>query len=92
MDQGLTSYESDVYSFGMIVYEVLTREVPWSDASSVKEIFRRVVIKRQRPVIPTEAPIDLADIARCCWASEPGIRPRLSSVLKSMNSQDWKEE
>lgn len=90
LDRGITSYESDVYSFGMVVLEILTREVPWSTAVNAQEIFRRVVIKRERPDIPADAPAELADIARACWASEPSVRPQFSSILRSTRSPESK--
>lgn len=91
LDRGLSTYESDVYSFAMVIVEVLTRDVPWSTVVSVQEIFRRVVVKGQRPVIPHDALVDLADMARSCWATEPAKRPRMTCVMKSITSRGWKE-
>lgn len=75
----------------MVVYEVLTRKVPWSSAARVQDMFLMVVIKRQRPDIPADSPVNLADIARACWADDPAMRPQFSSVMKCMGSHGWEE-
>lgn len=84
LDRGLHSYESDIYSFGIVVWEVLTRQLPWGKEESVQRIVWRVVIKEQRPAIPAGAPRDLADVARACWATEPSLRPNFSTVTQAL--------
>lgn len=87
----MNSYESDVYSFGIVVWEILSRKVPWSSESSVEDIYRKVVIHKERPPIPEEAPDDLAEVARACWAPDAMERPTFKSVLKSMKDNGWRE-
>lgn len=71
----------------MIIWEVLTRQVPWANEDSVEGIVWRVVIKRERPEIPADAPPDLADLASACWATEPERRPQFAVILKSMKTR-----
>ncbi|CAN0383843.1 unnamed protein product, partial [Ectocarpus fasciculatus] len=43
LDSEGSSYESDVYSFGIVVWEVLSRELPWSNKSRPSEILTAVL-------------------------------------------------
>ncbi|CAN0276359.1 unnamed protein product [Ectocarpus sp. 8 AP-2014] len=70
-----TSKASDVYSFGMVAWEVLTRQTPWADQARPRDIYLRVVMREERPVIPVDAPVDIAEMVRSCWAQEPEDRP-----------------
>ncbi|CAM9095313.1 unnamed protein product, partial [Laminaria digitata] len=57
---------SDVYSFGLVVWEVLSRELPWAAEAHPRDIHIRVALKGQRPVIPDDAPDQIANVARAC--------------------------
>ncbi|CAM9883869.1 unnamed protein product [Ectocarpus fasciculatus] len=69
-----TSKASDVYSFGMVAWEVLTRHIPWADEARPRDIYLRVVMREERPAIPADAPVDIAEMIRRCWAQEPEDR------------------
>ena len=44
-------FKVDVYSFGMVCYEILTGQVPFSSISSLKEV-KKMVLKGERPELP----------------------------------------
>lgn len=91
MDGDGSSSKSDMYSFSIVIWEVLSREIPWSGESKAQQIFYRVVLKGERPHIPSRAPPYLVDMARACWAKEPEKRPTFSSLLAKMRLGEWSE-
>lgn len=90
LDKGEASYEGDVYSFGIVVWEVLTRQAPWAN-EGLEWIVRRVMIKQERPEIPPDLPDDMADLARACWATDPAVRPLFSVIMQSVE-HDYSRE
>ncbi|KAG8895414.1 hypothetical protein FRB99_000603 [Tulasnella sp. 403] len=84
--------KSDVYAFGMLIYQVLSGRLPFYDASSQTAIYNIVVQKRQRPPHdPMESSTGqpytrLWDVAEKCWAAEPGDRPSMRHVLVDLPS------
>lgn len=91
MDGDGSTFKSDVYSFGIVIWEVLTRKVPWAGETKAQKVFYRVVLKGERPLIPSEAPAYLADMARSCWVTDPEKRPAFSSLLAKMRLNGWSE-
>lgn len=89
MESGEASYASDIYSFGMVAWAVLTRALPWENESLGRDVYRRVVMKRDRPEIPANTPADMAVLIRSCWAQEPEERPTSIRLLQSMNLRGW---
>ncbi|CAM9144113.1 unnamed protein product, partial [Laminaria digitata] len=83
-----SSYASDVYSFGIVAWEVLSMQVPWADEASPLDIYKRVVFRGERPEIPADIPADIAPIVRDCWAGAPEKRPTASEVLGRLKSRD----
>ncbi|CAM9735233.1 unnamed protein product, partial [Laminaria digitata] len=83
------TYASDVFSFGIVVWEVLSRQLPWATVTHPRDIYIRVVLNELRPNIPDDAHADIADVARACWAGEPGDRPTFSAIVKGMKSNPW---
>ena len=73
--------EVDVYSFAMILYELLTDEVPWKDVRP-ETMMKNVLIDKIRPKLPRECPEALKDLIRMCWAQNPRNRPGFSEIYE----------
>lgn len=84
------TYASDIYSFGIVAWEVLSRELPWANVKHANDIFIRVVLNNLRPDIPADAPADLGDMVKACWASDQKARPTFGSVLNGIKANGWK--
>lgn len=69
----------DVYSFAVLVWEIYTGKLPWSDKSCAQMV-HTVAITHSRPPIPAECPKKLADLMNKCWAPQPEARPAFSEV------------
>ncbi|CAM9883057.1 unnamed protein product, partial [Laminaria digitata] len=80
-----STYASDAYSFGIVVWEVLSRKLPWATVMNPRDIYIRVGLNELRPTIPDDAPTDIADVARACWAGEARDRPTFSAIVEGMN-------
>lgn len=86
LDAKGSTYASDVYSFGMVAWEVLSMQVPWAEEAAPLNIYKRVVFKGERPTIPGDAPADIADVVRACWAGRPDDRPASSTIMMRLRS------
>ena len=84
LDAQGTSYGSDVYSFGVVVWEVLSRKLPWAD-ECLRNIYIRVMIKEDRLEIPLDAPADVANVMKACWAGVPKKRPTFNDISKMLS-------
>ena len=71
--------KTDVYAYGMIVFEVLTGENPWRGINQM-QIGMQVLVKKVRPPAPPDAPPDLAALMERCWAQDPAARPTFDAV------------
>lgn len=86
------TFASDVYSFGMVAWEVVSRQVPWADEALPQDIYIRVVFRGDRPVVPADAPADIVDIIQACWAGAPEQRPPASNVLDILENWLWQAQ
>lgn len=77
--------QCDVYSFGIICWEVLSREQLYPDMHPLS-VGYKVMVEDYRPPIPEELPGHLANILQQCWSPEPSERPSFQSLLNTVRS------
>ncbi len=80
LDSPGNTYASDVYSFGIVAWEVLSRELPWANVARPRDVYIYVVLKSLRPDIPIDTPTDIGNVIKACWAGEPDARPTFRKI------------
>lgn len=71
---------ADIYSFGMIVWELITEMKPFKSIGK-EELIKKVVIEKSRPKIPDNIPSEISQIIRACWQHEEDKRPPFSKIV-----------
>ena len=72
LQHNIFTEKGDVYAYGMIVFEVLTGDTPWSGLNQM-QIMMQVCIQKDRPKIDGDAPADLVALMRRCGAKACGV-------------------
>ena len=81
MRGGQATVFSDVYAYGMLLYELGTREAPFAAIRESPAVVWAVAGEEARPPIPRGFPSMLGGIVRGCWDSEPSQRLTLVDVV-----------
>lgn len=71
---------ADVYSFAILLYEVITLQVPFSDIKLVSEFKDKVIRGRHRPNLKFVPSTLLQDLLTDSWAPNPNTRPSFAEI------------
>ncbi|OEL21457.1 Light-sensor Protein kinase [Dichanthelium oligosanthes] len=74
--------KADVYSFGMICFELLTGKVPFEDNHLQGDKTSKNIRAGERPLFPFQAPKYLVSLTKRCWHADPAQRPQFASVCR----------
>jgi serine/threonine protein kinase len=74
------STKSDVWSFGVVISEILNREEPHKEIEDVIEVAIAIRNELKTPKIEESAPELLKEIMKQCWAINPDERPVSTSL------------
>lgn len=74
----------DVYSFSILLWEMLTGQVPWSNVPSPMQIIYYVGVLGQRMEIPENCLPSLKELIEMCWAESPTARPSFKTILEKL--------
>ncbi|XP_016494688.2 RAF-like serine/threonine-protein kinase 20 [Nicotiana tabacum] len=75
----------DVYSFGIVMWELLTGDEPYADMHCAS-IIGGIVNNTLRPQIPTWCDPEWKALMESCWAPEPAERPSFSEISQKLRT------
>ena len=78
---------SDVYAFGVVLYEMVTKRNPY-EGEDFDEVIQAVAKDKKRPELPRGVPSELATIMNECWHWDPRRRPTFLELERRMSHFD----
>ncbi|RDX89886.1 putative serine/threonine-protein kinase SIS8, partial [Mucuna pruriens] len=73
----------DVYSFGVILWELSTLQQPWGGMNPM-QVVGAVGFQHRRLDIPDDMDPAIADMIRKCWQTDPKLRPTFAEILATL--------
>jgi serine/threonine protein kinase len=76
--------EADVYSFSILLWELITLEIPHRGVQRMTEMYHIVVDREDRPCLKLIKPKRLKDLLEDMWQTSPTWRPNFSRIQKCL--------
>jgi serine/threonine protein kinase len=86
------SIKIDVYSFGIICWQLFTCRVPYVDIPGSVLAVAEAVLAGHRPEIPSDCPRLFAKIMKRCWHESALRRPNFDDIVQLLEIEMANEE
>jgi len=80
------SIKSDIFQFGVVVYEIVSRKHPWEEMTSSEAIL--AVVSGKRMEIPSDSPPILSRLMEMCWEHDPNDRPTFVTIISMLKNRE----
>ena len=74
------NFKCDVFSYGMLLWEILHRRIPFYGFTPVQAAFQVAVEGGRPPIALSQSMSMYIPLITACWAADPGLRPDLEAV------------
>jgi len=78
---------SDVYSFGILLWELGSLVKPFMSATSSSEFEKAVFMGGERPVIDISWSVNVRKLINSCWSPSPSKRPTMLDIKSSLSHE-----
>ena len=75
--------ESDVYSYAIVMYEVLSRKIAFEGLNK-SQIIAQINAQQRPSPIPTDSPPELITLMKECWAHDTAMRQKFKGVVSDL--------
>lgn len=77
------TYAADVYSFGVLLWQLLSGKKPFASQTQSGTIF--AIVEGRRPKIPVYFPSWYAHLIEDCWHQNRHARPKFADIVERIN-------
>lgn len=81
--QGKLTSKTDVYSFGVLMWQLFNCLRPWAGMNHA-QVINQVVVKKAKLTFPPHCPEAFRDLAERCMRPDPEERPNFADVLETL--------
>jgi len=75
----------DLYSYGIVLWEMLTGEEPYGDHDSYNTFVKAICNDNERPELPEDMHQSLKNLLELCWHREPEKRPTFDLIIELLD-------
>lgn len=75
---------ADVYSFAVVMWQLITREIPFEDKSTF-DAAATVAMEHGRPPFPANTPLPIRTLIESCWVDNAEERPSFNEIVGALD-------
>jgi len=76
--------KADVYSYGIVLWEIVTQQVPFPNVKSFPVFRQRICLNHERPPLDSITLPSLQNLLQRLWHKDPTARPAFSEVVTTI--------